>query len=400
MAFEGWHNEAFMPEDCLLREIHSSKGIVMGIPKEDVQNETRLALTPEAVGILVERGHTVLVETGAGDGMSYSDIRFAENGATIVNSAAEVYAADMVLKIAPPTFEEVEMMRKNTAVFSMLQLTRLEARAVKEMARKKIVAVAYDLLRDYQKTYPIAGAIHEIEGMTAISVASQYMSYDHGGKGLLLGGVAGISATEVIILGADIAGAAAARTAQALGAQVKVFDHDVSKLRRLQQQLGQNLFTSVLHPQVLRKAFKSADAVIGTLRYIEGGERFMVSQDTISTMKKGSVIIDLSTDLGGCFETTECRSLNSPIYVRDGVIHFCVPNLSSRVGRTSSMAISNIFAPMLIRISNYGGMRQAIANESGIRNGVYTFNGYVVNDLIAKHLNIDNSIGGTGLKGL
>lgn len=396
MAFEGWHNEAFMPEDCLLREIHSSKGIVMGIPKEDVQNETRLALTPEAVGILVERGHTVLVETGAGDGMSYSDIRFAENGATIVNSAAEVYAADMVLKIAPPTFEEVEMMRKNTAVFSMLQLTRLEARAVKEMARKKIVAVAYDLLRDYQKTYPIAGAIHEIEGMTAISVASQYMSYDHGGKGLLLGGVAGISATEVIILGADIAGAAAARTAQALGAQVKVFDHDVSKLRRLQQQLGQNLFTSVLHPQVLRKAFKSADAVIGTLRYIEGGERFMVSQDTISTMKKGSVIIDLSTDLGGCFETTECRSLNSPIYVRDGVIHFCVPNLSSRVGRTSSMAISNIFAPMLIRISNYGGMRQAIANESGIRNGVYTFNGYVVNDLIAKHLNIDNSIGGTG----
>ncbi|MBO6005762.1 MAG: alanine dehydrogenase, partial [Paludibacteraceae bacterium] len=383
-----------------LREIHSSKGIVMGIPKEDVQNETRLALTPEAVGILVERGHTVLVETGAGDGMSYSDIRFAENGATIVNSAAEVYAADMVLKIAPPTFEEVEMMRKNTAVFSMLQLTRLEARAVKEMARKKIVAVAYDLLRDYQKTYPIAGAIHEIEGMTAISVASQYMSYDHGGKGLLLGGVAGISATEVIILGADIAGAAAARTAQALGAQVKVFDHDVSKLRRLQQQLGQNLFTSVLHPQVLRKAFKSADAVIGTLRYIEGGERFMVSQDTISTMKKGSVIIDLSTDLGGCFETTECRSLNSPIYVRDGVIHFCVPNLSSRVGRTSSMAISNIFAPMLIRISNYGGMRQAIANESGIRNGVYTFNGYVVNDLIAKHLNIDNSIGGTGLKGL
>ena len=400
MAFEGWHNEAFMPEDCLLREIHSSKGIVMGIPKEDVQNETRLALTPEAVGILVERGHTVLVETGAGDGMSYSDIRFAENGATIVNSAAEVYAADMVLKIAPPTFEEVEMMRKNTAVFSMLQLTRLEARAVKEMARKKIVAVAYDLLRDYQKTYPIAGAIHEIEGMTAISVASQYMSYDHGGKGLLLGGVAGISATEVIILGADIAGAAAARTAQALGAQVKVFDHDVSKLRRLQQQLGQNLFTSVLHPQVLRKAFKSADAVIGTLRYIEGGERFMVSQDTISTMKKGSVIIDLSTDLGGCFETTECRSLNSPIYVRDGVIHFCVPNLSSRVGRTSSMAISNIFAPMLIRISNDGGMRPAIANESGIRTGVYTFNGYVVNDLIAKHLNIDNSIGGTGLKGL
>ena len=391
MAFEGWSSESFMPEDCLLREIHSNSGIVMGIPKEDVQNETRLALTPEAVGILVERGHTVLVETGAGDGMSYSDIRFAENGATIVNSAAEVYAADIVLKIAPPTLEEVEMMRNNTTAFSMLQLTRLDSKAVKEMARKKIIAVAYDLLRDSQKTYPIAGAIHEIEGMTAISVASQYMSNDHGGKGLLLGGVAGISATEVLILGADIAGGAAARTAQALGAQVKVFDHDVSKLRRLQQQLGQSLFTSVLHPQVLRKAFRSADAVIGTLRYIEGGERFMVGQDMVGTMKKGSVIIDLSADLGGCFETTECRSLKSPIYVRDGVIHFCVPNLSSRVGRTSSMAISNIFAPMLIRISNYGGMRQAIVNESGIRNGVYTYNGAVVNELIAKHLNIDSA---------
>lgn len=389
MASENMQDFSYVPEECLYRYEKVNNRLSFGIPKEEQRNETRLALTPEAVGILVSRGYKVLVESEAGNGMNYTDMRFADNGATIVNTKEEAFNADIILKIAPPTPEEACLMRNRSSVFSMLQLSLLKSDAVKEMAKKHITAVAYDLLLDSNKNYPIASALHEISGMTAISVASQYMSNENGGKGLLLGGIAGISSTEVLIIGADIAGESAARTAMALGAQVKVFDHDISKLRKIQHQLGQSLFTSVLHPQVLNKAFKSADAVISTLRYIEGGERFFVTEDTVMTMKKGAVIVDLSTDLGGCFETTRCMSISEPAYIKDGVIHYCVPNITSRVSRTSSMAISNVLAPMMLRIASYGGMRHAIDNEYGIMNGVYTNNGHITNHLIARHLGLN-----------
>lgn len=382
------------PEECLLRELKNDKHIVFSIPKEDADTETRLALTPEAVSILVDEGHEVLVESGAGAGMNYSDMRYAENGATIVDNAEDAFSADIILKIAPPTPEEVALMNDHATLFSMLQLSLFDVKSILLMRKKKINAIAYELIKDNQRNFPVATAISEIEGMAAISIASQYMSNDNGGKGLLLGGIAGVSATEVLIIGAGIAGATAARTAMALGAQVKVFDHDINKLRKLQQTLGQHLFTSVLHPQVLIKAFKSADTVIGALRYINGSERFLVSENLVETMKKGSVIIDLSIDQGGCFETSECRPISAPVYEKCGVIHYCVPNLSSRVGRTASMALSDIFAPMMLHIARSGGIKNAISQEAGIRNGMYLYNGILVNRLIGQHFNISaNDIG-------
>jgi len=260
--------------------------------------------------------------------------------------------------------------------------------------KRKINAFAYELIKDEQKAFPVVSSISEIEGATAISLASELMSNEHGGKGLLLGGIAGVSPTEVLILGAGISGTVAARSALALGAQVKIFDHDINKLRKIQHYLGQQVFTSVIHPNVLIKALSSADAVIGNLRYINGSERFMVSEELIKTMKQGAIIIDLSVDQGGCFETSECRTLKDPIYERFGIIHYCVPNLSARVGRTSSMALSNIFASMLLKIGNSGSVKLAITESSGFRNGAYIYSGVLVNRLIGSYYGIQaNDIG-------
>jgi alanine dehydrogenase len=276
----------------------------------------------------------------------------------------------------------------------MLQLNHLSAASIELLMKKKMNAIAYELIKDEQKAFPVVSSVSEIEGSTAIAVAAELMSNERGGKGLLLGGVAGISPTEVLILGAGITGTVAARTALALGAQVKIFDHDINKLRKIQHYLGQQVFTSVIHPAVLFKAIASADAVIGNLRYIYGSERFMVSEELVKTMKTGAVIIDLSVDQGGCFETSKCKTLKNPTFEKHGVIHYCIPNISSRVARTTSMALSNIFAPMLIKISHSGSVKQAISESNGFRNGAYVFGGTLVNRLIGAHYNIaSNDIG-------
>ncbi len=385
---------SLFPEECLLREIASQACLSIGVPRENADVETRLALTPEGVSIVREEGHSVYVQRGAGAPMSYSDLQYSEAGAFLVDEAAEVFGADIVLKISPPTIKELNMMHDHTTVFSMLQLSNFSASCIKLMMKKKMTAIAYELIRDEQKAFPVVSSISEIEGNTAIAVAAELMSNERGGKGILLGGVAGISPTEVLILGAGITGSVAARTALALGALVKIFDHDINKLRKIQHYLGQQVFTSVIHPTVLFKALATADAVIGNLRYINGSERFMVSEELVKTMKPGAIIIDMSVDQGGCFETSECRTLKQPVYEKHGIIHYCIPNISARVARTTSMALSNIFAPMLLKIGNSGNINSAISESTGFRHGSYIFEGVLVNRLIGDYYGIaSNDIG-------
>jgi alanine dehydrogenase len=383
--------KSLFPEECLLREIARQPRLSIGIPKEVADVETRLALTPEGVAIVTEEGHSVYVQRGAGAPMSYTDLQYSEAGAYLVDSASDVFSADLVLKIAPPTLQELGLMHDRSSIFSMLQLSNLSAECINLMIKKKMNAIAYELIKDEQKAFPVMTSISEIEGSTAIGVAAELMSIERGGKGLLLGGVAGISPTEVLILGAGITGTVAARSALALGAQVKIFDHDINKLRKIQHYLGQQVFTSVIHPAVLFKALASADAVIGNLRYINGSERFMVSEELVKTMKTGAVIIDLSVDQGGCFETSECRTMKNPTYEKFGIIHYCVPNISARVARTTSMALSNIFAPILLKIANSGSVNQAIAESSGFRNGAYVYGGVLVNRLIGNYYGINSN---------
>ena len=385
---------SLFPEECLLREIAKQARLSIGIPKENSSVETRLALTPEGVAIVTEEGHSVYVERGAGEPMQYSDFQYSEAGAFMVDNASEVFSADLVLKIAPPTIQELNMMHDRSAIMSMLQLSNLSSDCIKLMMSKKMNAIAYELIRDEQKQFPVVSSISEIEGNTAIAVAAELMSNERGGKGLLLGGVAGISPTEVLILGAGIAGSVAARTAIALGATVKIFDHDINKLRKIQHYLGQQVFTSVIHPAVIFKALQTADAVIGNLRYINGSERFMVSEELVKTMRPGAIIIDMSVDQGGCFETSECRTLQNPVFEKHGIIHYCVPNISARVARTSSMALSNIFAPVLLKIGNSGSVDSAIKESAGFRHGAYVFGGVLVNHLIGDYYGIAaNDIG-------
>jgi alanine dehydrogenase len=394
MKLEPKEQRSLFPEECLLREIARQPRLSIGIPKENADVETRLALTPEGVAIVTEEGHSVYVQRGAGVPMSYSDLQYSEAGAFMVDDASEVFGADIVLKITPPTIEELNLMHDRSSILSMLQLSNLSAESIKLMMKKKMNAIAFELIKDEQKAFPVVSSISEIEGNTAIAVAAELMSNERGGKGLLLGGVAGITPTEVLILGAGITGSVSARTALALGAQVKIFDHDINKLRKIQHYLGQQVFTSVIQPAVLFRALATADAVIGNLRYINGSERFMISEDLVKTMKPGAIIIDMSVDQGGCFETSECRTLQDPVYEKHGVIHYCVPNISARVARTSSMALSNIFAPIMLKVGNSGSVRSAISESSGFRHGAYVFGGVLVNKLIGDYYGIiANDIG-------
>lgn len=388
MHFDSNSERKLFPEECLLRELSSKPRLSIGLPCENQAVETRLTLTPEGVAIVVEEGHSVYVQCGAGVPMSYTDMQYSEAGAFLVDTPAEVFGADIVLKVAPPTTDELMLMQDRSTVLSMLQLSNMSEECIRLMMKKRMNAIAYELIKDEQRSFPVMSSISEIEGSTAIAVAAELMSNASGGKGLLLGGVAGISPTEVLILGAGITGTVAARTALALGAQVKIFDHDISKLRKIQHYLGQQVFTSVIHPTVLIKSLASADAVIGNLRYINGNERFMVSEDLVKTMKPGSVIIDLSVDQGGCFETSVCRNIKEPVFVKHNVIHYCAPNISARVARTASMALSNIFAPMLLKIGNSGSVKAAITESRGFRNGAYLYSGILVNRPIANYFNI------------
>jgi alanine dehydrogenase len=379
---------ALFPEECLLRELAKSPRLSIGLPKENANIDTRLALTPEGVAIVVEEGHSVYVQRGAGEPMLYTDLQYSEAGAFLVESSSEVFSADIVLKITPPTLEELNLMQDRSTVFSMLHLHQMSVSCIKLLMKKKMNALAYELIMDEQKAFPVVSSISEIDGISAIAVASELMCNERGGKGVIMGGIAGISPTEVVILGAGITSSIAARSAMALGAQVKIFDYDINKLRKIQHFLGHQVFTSVIHPTVLFKALASADTVIGNLRYINDAERFMVSEELVKTMKKGAVIIDLGIDQGGCFETSEYRTLKNPVFEKHGVIHYCLPNISTRVARTSSMALSNIFTPMLLKVGHSGSVNAAIAESAGFRHGAYIYSGVLVNRLIGNYFGV------------
>lgn len=363
--------------------------LTIGIPCEDQQTEKRLAITPESVALLVEAGHRVFVETEAGLPINYSDRYYAESGAQIVQEPAEVFRADVVLKIASPTFEEVGLMRRKTTVFSFLQLHKLSSATLDLMAEKHINALAYELIFDHTGVSPFVTSVSEIEGASAITLAAEMLSNAHGGKGILMGGVPGVSPTEVSIIGAGVAGTVAARAALALGAMVRVFDNDLNKLRAIQSNLGRTLFTSTLQPNVLHNAFRSADVVIGAMQYVNKTHVYRISEELVCELKKGALIIDLQMAQGGCFETSmeACLPGHPAIFEKFGILHFCELSLSSRVARTASIALSNIFISMFTAMADSGGVGQFARFDRGFAAGFYMFSGKMVNSYVANHFN-------------
>ncbi len=373
-----------LPQEEML-EVGRKKGkLLIGIPKEISFQENRVPLVPDAVSLLVNNGHHVIIESNAGKASNFQDNDYSEAGAEIVYSPEEVYKADMIIKVAPPTIDELEFMKHKQTLFSALQFSTQPDEFIKKLTAKKINAIAVDWIMDDQGIFPAVRAMGEIAGGTSILIAAEYLSNSNNGMGALLGGISGISPSEVIIIGAGTVGEFAARAAIGLGAYVKVFDNSTSRLRRLQNSLGSRVFTSVIQPKVLAKHLKSADVVIGAIRSAKGRSPILVTEDMVSEMKVGAVIVDVSIDQGGIFETSEVTNHSKPVYRKHGVIHYCVPNIPSRVSRTASSALSNMFSQILINMGEEGGIEGLLRRDAGVRNGVYIYNGVLTNEFLAE----------------
>lgn len=381
-------NTAFMPKEEHLETAVKNKRITIGIPSDNKDVEKRVALTPEAINLLVESGNEVIVQTGAGLGANYSDNDYSENGAIISDSPARVYSADAVIKVAPFSEKDTDYLKGNQVVISYLNVLNFSEKNLSKLIRKKVTAIAFEKIRDNNGVMPVVESMSEICGITSLLVASEYLSNMHGGKGVMLGGITGVTPTEVVIIGANTAGEYAARAAIGLGSTVKIFDNSLHRLRRFQSLLGQRLQTSVFHPQVLMKALKSADVLIGAIELEDLRPWYYITEDMVRSMKKGAVVIDLSIDRGGCIETTECRAMLDPVYEKHGVIHFSAWNLPSRVARTASIALSNIFTPLLQSMADAGGITQLLKNDPGVRNGAYLFNGMLTNETLGQKFGI------------
>jgi alanine dehydrogenase len=383
-----FENTVFMPKEEHLETAVKNRRITIGIPSDIQDDEKRVALTPEAVCQLVENNNEVVVQSGAGLGSNYTDKDYSENGALISDSPARIYSSDVVIKVAPFSEKETEYLKGNQVIFSYLNVLKLKEETLSKLIRKKVTAIAFEKIRDSSGEMPVVESMSEIAGITSILIASEYLSNMHGGKGVMLGGITGVTPTEVLILGANTAGEYAARAAIGLGSTVKIFDNSVQRLRRFQSQIGQKLQTSVFHAQVLKKALKSADVIIGAIELEDLKPWYYITEDMVRSMKRGAVIIDLSIDRGGCIETTECRAMKDPVYEKHGVVHFSAWNLPSRVSRTASIALSNIFTPLLQNMADSGGITQLMKYNQGVRNGAYLYNGMLTNETLGQKFGI------------
>lgn len=381
-------NGAYMPKEEQLETAVRNRKISIGIPADTGDDEKRVALTPEAVNILVESGNEIILQKGAGLGANYSDKDYSENGAIVSDSPARVLSSDVIIKVAPFSEKDTDYFRGNQVVFSYLNVLKLTEETLARLIRKKVTAIAFEKIRDNNNELPVIESMSEISGVTSILLASDYLSNHHGGKGVMLGGITGVTPTEVMILGANTAGEYAAKAALGLGSEVKIFDSSLHRLRRFESMAGHRLQTSVFHPQVLKKAIRSADVVIGAIELEDLKPWYYITEDMVRTMKKGSVIIDLSIDRGGCIETTECRALKDPVYEKHGVIHFSAWNFPSRVARTASIALSNIFAPLLQNLADSGGITQLLKNDPGLRSGAYIYNGILTNETLGQKFGV------------
>ena len=360
----------------------------IGIPKETAFQENRIALTPEAVGVLVSNGNEVSIEHLAGEGSHYSDTDYSEAGAKIVFDRHEIFKCPILVKSAPIVAEDLPLLQLNQIIISPIHYSALQQGDIQKMMEKKITALSFENFKDASGTYPIVRSMSEIAGSAVMLIAAQYLSSFNKGKGVLLGGISGIPPTKVVIVGAGIVGESATRNALALGASVKVFDNDIYKLKQLQNNLGQRVWTSVLEPKILAKQLKTCEVAVGALSNEFGRAPLVVTEEMVAAMRPGSIIIDVAIDRGGCFETSELTSHQKPTFVKHGVIHYGVPNIPSGFARTASQAISNVLMPLMLRISDEGGLDEMLWHDVNLREGIYLFKGALTDFYISQKFDL------------
>lgn len=372
------------PLEEMLEVGRKTKKLTIGIPKETTCGETRVPLTPEAVKILSTYGHEVIIEAGAGISANFTDLNYSENGAVIVQTAKEAFQSDIIIKVSPFSLDEVALLNTNQTILSALHINNYTPDFIRGIMHKKITAIASDGIKDSEKCYPILRSMSALAGSTAILVAAELMSTTNKGKGVLLGSIPGITPAEVVILGASTAAEYAARAAIGLGAEVKIVDHSIKRLTEIQQVLGQRVYTTNFHPQVIEKILKTADVVIATIIPENPKNRIQIGEDLVKMMKQGAVVIDLTVDRGGSFKTSEYKTNSEPPFVKHNVIHYCIPNITSRMARTASIALSNIYTPLLLEMADAPNIKTYLKENPGIRNGVYVFNGLLTNTYLGE----------------
>ena len=376
-------NLSLLPQEEMLEMKQGFNKLNIGVPQETSFQENRISLTPESVSLLTSHGHQILLESNAGVKSNFSDDQYLKAGAKIVSSKKEVYSSDIIVKVEPPTESELNLLKKGQQLISAIQLKTRNKDYFLQLIKKHVLSIAIEHIRDNDGKLTLLRSMSEIAGNTSVLIASEYLSNVNAGKGLMLGGITGVSPTSIVVIGAGTVGEYASKTGIGLGANVKVFDTSLSRLRRLQEITHRNISTSIIHPKILEKAITRADVVIGALRSGDGRTPCVVSNEMVSMMKEGSVIVDVSIDQGGCFETSKVTTHKDPIFEKHGVIHYCVPNIPSRVSRTSSIAISNVIVPILINIGQRGGAYNLIKTDDGFRKGVYTLNGMMTNKTLS-----------------
>jgi alanine dehydrogenase len=377
-------------EETLAVERKASK-LLIGVPKEESSVENRVALVPHSVRTIMGYGHNIKVESEAGNKSNYSDNDFSEAGAEICFSKKEIFNCDIVIKIAPPTLDEIDLLKDGGVLISPIQLPLMSEEYIKKLQRKRITALAMEYLQSDDGSFPIVRIMSEIAGMSAVSLASEYLNINKGGRGILFGGVSGVPPAKVVVLGAGVVGEFVVKAALGLGASIRIFDNDITKLMRIQTIVGRQLHTSSLNPVYLAYQLTSADVVIGAMHSKHGRTPVIVTEEMVSKMKDGSVIIDISIDQGGCIETSKMTTLDKPTFVKHGVIHYCVPNIASNVSRTASAAVSNILTPLLIKIGSDLAFENILYSSPGIRNGCYTYKGCLTNEYLGNRFGLKYS---------
>ena len=359
-----------MPKEEKLEVVKKGKKFSIGIPKETCLNERRTCITPDAVQVLTAHGHEIIIESGAGKGSFFTDIQYSEAGAKIVSSPQEAFGQDMVLKINPPTLEEIDYLKPCTYLVSALQINLREKEYFLKLAEKKVNAVAFEFVIDEYKQLALVRLVGEIAGTISILYASELLALSNG---LMLGGITGVRPTEVLIIGAGIVGEFATKSAVGLGASVKVFDNSLSKLRRLHTLVDSRVPTSIIDPKELTKSLKRADVVIAALPRLNMSP--IVTEEMVMQMKKGSVIIDVTIDNGKAIETSELTTLEDPYIIKHGVIHSGLPNLTSKMPRTTTKAISNFFLSYILSYDQEGGFENMLVKDNEIKESLYMYKG-------------------------
>ncbi len=382
--------QQLLPQEETLEVLKQKGELFIGLPKENQYQEKRICLTPDAVNAITSNGHRVLIEAGAGEGAHFSDVDYTNAGGEITRDTKKVFSCPLLLKVEPPTLGEIGMINPQTTIISALQIKTTDKSYFEELAKKRITAIAFEYIRDDDGKYPAVRSLSEIAGISSVLIAAELMAATGNGNGLMFGNISGVPPVEVVILGAGTVGEYAARSAIGLGANIKIFDNSITKLRNIQTNLKQTVYTSTIQPKNLLKALKRCDVAIGAAR---GKDRspVIVNRTMVEHMKKGAVVIDVSIDTGGCFETSEITTHNKPTIEKCGVIHYGVPNIPSIYPKTATVSISNIFTPYLLKIGEDGGLENSLRFDKGLRNGLYMYHGILTNKSVGEWFDLQYS---------